>query len=115
MKVVILVRVNFVGFVRLQTASLSTWTTRSITSYGATYRTTAINGDTVIAELSKWMTEGGRDWTNPDHAMLWTTLVSLFMFTRALLRLERTMNVLCHSREGGREGWREGWRGGEGE
>ena len=29
-------------------------------------------------------------------------------FTRALLRLERTMNVLCHYREGGREG-----RGGE--
>ena len=31
--------------------------------------------------------------------------------TRALLRLERTMNLLCHQREGGRGG--EG-RGGEG-
>ena len=29
--------------------------------------------------------------------------------TRALLRLERTMNSLCHYRDGGREG-----RGGEG-
>ena len=37
--------------------------------------------------------------------------------TRALLRLERTMNLLCHWREGGREGrgGREGeGRGGEG-
>ena len=31
------------------------------------------------------------------------------LITRALLRLERTINSLCHRREGGREG-----RGGEG-
>ena len=34
-------------------------------------------------------------------------------YTRDLLRLERTMNLLCYQREGGREG-REGGEGGEG-
>ena len=34
--------------------------------------------------------------------------------TRALLRLERTLNLLCHLREGGREGGKGGeGRGGE--
>ena len=41
----------------------------------------------------------------------------LALLTRALLRLERTMNLLCHLREGGgegRDGWKEGARGREG-
>ena len=44
-----------------------------------------------------------------------TNVVQSRADTRALLRLERTMNLLCHQREGGREG-REGGerRGAEG-
>ncbi|KAK2174604.1 hypothetical protein NP493_788g01007 [Ridgeia piscesae] len=50
----------------------SPWTVNSISSKGATYRATAIDGDKVISEMQKWVVEGGRYWGNPDHAMLWT-------------------------------------------
>ena len=40
--------------------------------------------------------------------------VGLHVHTRALLRLERKMNSLCHLREGGREGRGGEGRGGEG-
>ena len=48
------------------------------------------------------------------------TSIFIVLCTRALLRLERTMNLLCHYREGEGEGegmggeWRGGGGGGEG-
>ena len=73
-----------------QRASQSPWTVNSISSKGATYRATAINGATVISEMEKWVKEGGRYWGNPDHAMLWTKYVTPFLFTRVVI----TMSVI---------------------
>ena len=70
-----------------QKASLSPWTVNSISSKGATYRATAIDGDNVISEMKKWVVEGGRYWGNPDHAMLWTKYVMPFLFTRVVITM----------------------------
>ena len=43
------------------------------------------------------------------------TSIFIVLCTRALLRLERTMNLLCHYREGEGEGRGWEWRGGGGE
>merc|ERR1712226_217434 len=60
------------SYVVAKTPEASTWSVQSITSTGSTHENTAIDADNVLVELAEWVTTDGRQFDNPDHAMLWT-------------------------------------------
>ncbi|KAI0220635.1 hypothetical protein LSAT2_027881, partial [Lamellibrachia satsuma] len=74
----------------------SSWTAMSILSTGTTFKTTVIDGRDVLKKMSRWKTEDGRSWKNPDHVMLWTRY-DLYDSYLSAFRLANS-NAICRGR-----------------